>query len=219
LGILIAYEQWNTIRRNGPRAKEREFIRKNFLSYQALDGIQAQRKLFYQQLAAIGFTKTPYDNSNSDNQGLIKAILSASLYPNVAVFPPSKPALTAKQGPVEIHPSSVNYNAIQPHSVGDERFVVFLEKVMTSRVFLRDSTMVSALSLLVFAGHIDQDTYSKALILDDWLRFSKVDDRTANALLGLREEIQSLLLLKVENPTLETSRSNVVIAAVAALCS
>ncbi|KAL2904576.1 DExH-box ATP-dependent RNA helicase DExH7 chloroplastic [Bienertia sinuspersici] len=108
------------------------------------------------------------------------AILCAGLYPNVAAKIESihAPALgnlrqslkfVSKGNPawydgkreVYIHPSSVN---------GDSKnfqypFLVFLEKVETNRVFLRDTTVISPYSVLLFGGAINVQHQHNSYVL------------------------------------------------------
>ncbi|KAF6205655.1 hypothetical protein GE061_019828, partial [Apolygus lucorum] len=107
-------------------------------------------------------------NVHGDNQKLLSAILCAALYPNIVkVFTPDKqysasisgaiPTPTKAEelvfrtktdGPVLLHPSSVNHEV----SYYPSPYLVFQEKVKTSRVFIRDCTMVPILPLVLFSA-------------------------------------------------------------------
>jgi len=104
---------------------------------------------------------------------MIKAVLIAGLYANVAVGEePSeqdghyvwKDATTE----VRVHPSSVN------HDVGSKckpahPFVVYHEKVRTTRVFLRDCTVVAPEALLLFGGALDVQHADARVVMDRWI--------------------------------------------------
>ncbi|KAG2502148.1 hypothetical protein HYH03_000635 [Edaphochlamys debaryana] len=92
---------------------------------------------------------------------VVKAALAAALSPALAAMgedsPPTGPPrwLDAAPGPgaceeVLVHPSSVLAGSATPSLQAP--FVVYLEKVKTTRLFLRDVTVVSPLTLLLFGG-------------------------------------------------------------------
>eukprot|EP00854_Cymbomonas_tetramitiformis_P029162 gene29162-36264_t len=107
---------------------------------------------------------------------LLKALLVAALYPQPESGVPAEVAL---------HPSSVNAKT----SVFDSRFLVFHEKVKTTRVYLRDVSTVSPYSLMLFGGTLtaeetatgatprggrkrrDAPVDSSVLCVDGWIRF------------------------------------------------
>ena len=69
------------------------------------------------------------------------------------------------QGPAAAHPASVN------RFLEANGFLVYHEKVRLSRVYLRDSTLVSGLPLLLFGGDIEVHHSQQLLTLDDWIKF------------------------------------------------
>lgn len=108
-------------------------------------------------------------NANNSNNKLLQGLLCAALYPNVVkIFTPEKSFhlqshgaiprqpkpeelryATKKDGYVCIHPSSVNF------SVGHypSPYLVYQEKVKTSKVFIREISVVSMLPLVLFSGY------------------------------------------------------------------
>ncbi|KAG6488408.1 hypothetical protein ZIOFF_049651 [Zingiber officinale] len=106
-------------------------------------------------------------NLYANHASLIKSIICAGLYPNVAATKEgivnsalsntklqnvkNQMVLYDGRREVHIHPSSINY------SVEHFRypFFVFLEKVVeTSKIFLRDTSVISPYSLLLFGGSV-----------------------------------------------------------------
>uniref|UniRef100_A0A7I4CTE9 RNA helicase n=1 Tax=Physcomitrium patens TaxID=3218 RepID=A0A7I4CTE9_PHYPA len=109
-------------------------------------------------------------NLNSLQPSVVKAAICAGLYPNVAAMskdsiqaghasaqsrraglsPDQRPQWSDGRREVFIHPTSVN------HMVSEFRqpFLVFHEKVETSKVYLRDTTVISPYDLLLFGGEI-----------------------------------------------------------------
>lgn len=127
-------------------------------------------------------------NANGENYRLLAGLLCAALYPNVVkVFTPEKSYVqtaggaiarepapnelkfkTNQDGYVNIHPSSVNSvvgNFTSP-------FLVYQEKVKTSRIFVRDCSMVSLLPMVLFSGanfRIEMHGGEFIMLLDDWI--------------------------------------------------
>lgn len=121
---------------------------------------------FVNSLSDIGFIpfssklSTPSLNVNSDNTNLVKALILGGLWPNVARVHLPKSAIkfdkvqagtvqrenTAKEyrlydlkeGRVFLHPTSVLFG----ETAWKSPFVVYFQKHMTSKVFLRDATEV-----------------------------------------------------------------------------
>lgn len=127
-------------------------------------------------------------NSNGENHRLLAALLCAALYPNVVkVLTPEKsftmtaggamPRLplanelkfkTNQDGYVNIHPASVNSDT--GHFASP--FLVYQEKVKTSRIFIRDCTMVGLLPLVLFSGRnirIQMHGGEFIITLDEWI--------------------------------------------------
>ena len=147
------------------------------------------------------------------NASLVKCVLCAALYPSVALIAaPSQNShgrsgkrpriFTRNTGEVQIHPSSVNR---QMDSRDLKGYVIFLEQVQTSQVFLRDTTAISHFPLLLFGGTALRINHSSGGITimecdgSHWLEFR------ATAKIGmlfklLREELDRLLMLKIEEP-------------------
>ncbi|XP_032881667.1 putative ATP-dependent RNA helicase DHX57 isoform X2 [Amblyraja radiata] len=162
-------------------------------------------------------------NSNAGNLKLVSAILCAALYPNVvqvtapqskytqtmsgAVKLPPKPEelhfITKNDGNVHIHPSSVNYQVRHFESP----YLVYHEKVKTSRVFLRDCSMVSVYPLVLFGGgqiHVELKRGHFILSLDDgWIRFAAASHQIAELVKELRWELDQLLEDKIKEPTMD----------------
>nr|XP_028580810.1 putative ATP-dependent RNA helicase DHX57 [Podarcis muralis]XP_028580811.1 putative ATP-dependent RNA helicase DHX57 [Podarcis muralis] len=162
-------------------------------------------------------------NSNADNFKLISAILCAALYPNVvqvklpegkyqktstgAVKMKPKAAelkfVTKKEGSIHIHPSSVNYQTRH----FDSPYLVYHEMVKTSRVFIRDCSMVSVYPLILFGGgrinvHLQKGEFVVSLD-DGWIRFVAASHQVAELVKELRCELDQLLQDKVKNPSID----------------
>lgn len=162
-------------------------------------------------------------NLNSTNWKLVSAVLVGALYPNVVqvLTPESKYAQTGAgavpiapkaeelkfktkpDGYVSIHPSSVNFQV----RYFESPYLVYHEKVKTTKIYIRDCTMVSVYPLLLFAGgHIDVDLSRGNFILsvdDGWIRFMADSHQVAELVRELRLELDQLLSDKIQNPHLD----------------
>ncbi|XP_054033244.1 putative ATP-dependent RNA helicase DHX57 [Dryobates pubescens] len=162
-------------------------------------------------------------NSNAENFKLISAMLCAALYPNVVQV--KKPEgkfqktstgavrmqpkaeelkfVTKNDGYVHIHPSSVNYQTRHFESP----YLVYHEKVKTSRVFIRDCSMVSVYPLVLLGGgqvHMQLHHGHFLISLDDgWIRFVAASHQVAELVKELRCELDQLLQDKIRNPSMD----------------
>lgn len=127
-------------------------------------------------------------NVNGENYRLLGAMLCAALYPNIVkVLTPEKSFTMTAGGAVPRQPDAKElkfktnqdgYVAIHPSSVNSDvghftsPFLVFQEKVKTSRVFIRDCTMVGLIPLVLFSGRsirIQMHGGEFIIMLDDWI--------------------------------------------------
>ncbi|XP_076990146.1 putative ATP-dependent RNA helicase DHX57 isoform X2 [Tamandua tetradactyla] len=162
-------------------------------------------------------------NSNAENPKLISAMLCAALYPNVVQvkspegkfqktstgavrMQPKSDELkfvTKNDGYVHIHPSSVNYQVRH----FDSPYLVYHEKIKTSRVFIRDCSMVSVYPLVLFGGgqvNVQLQRGEFIVSLDDgWIRFAAVSHQVAELVKELRCELDQLLQDKIKNPSID----------------
>ena len=106
---------------------------------------------------------------------------------------------------VFLHPSSVNFSQRDYYS----QWIVYYEKVKTSKVFLRDSTMIPPYALLLMAGNIEIQHARDKLLVDGWMYFS-APTRVGVLIRELRREMDALLSAKINDPHLDISGSPVV---------
>jgi len=84
--VLRAFQSWQNARATG---KERAFCEKNFISAPVMEMVVGMRTQLLGQLRASGFVRarSPGDirdlNTNSENWAVVKAALTAGLYPNL----------------------------------------------------------------------------------------------------------------------------------------
>eukprot|EP00250_Pteridium_aquilinum_P004082 c14319_g1_i2 orf=171-4673(+) len=161
-------------------------------------------------------------NFNSHLPAIIKATICAGLYPNVAKMDDESVrsghanALGRRAGlassqrvhwmdgrqEVFIHPSSVNHNV----SEFQHPFLVYHEKVKTSKVYIRDTTIVSPYTLLLFGGTILVQHQTGQVSVDGWLKMD-APAQTAVLFRELRAALDSVLQELIRNPKISIGNS------------
>ncbi|GLD97024.1 hypothetical protein PINS_up005707 [Pythium insidiosum] len=108
---------------------------------------------------------------------------------------------------VFLHPSSCNFVQTQY----DSPWLLYTELVQTSKVFVRESSMVNPYALLLFGGALEVAHEKNLLVLDGWIRFQAVA-RIGVLIKAMRRQLDALLTRKIADPTLDISRSELVTA-------
>ncbi|XP_041377574.1 ATP-dependent RNA helicase DHX29-like [Gigantopelta aegis] len=234
LTLYRAYDGWKKAKSQGRQA-EMKYCHQNFLKRNTLLDIENVKQDLVKLVNSIGFTemkpkpsrKTAISKSgvldigDTSVQGhgldletiaVLKAVLTAGLYPCVAKTT-STPAVDAAanptkvicvaetaQGMAQIHPASVN-RFLQANG-----WLIYLEKVRLSRVYLRDSTLTSPYPLLLFGGDIDVQHTQQLVSVDGWIKF-KTKARTGVIFKELRCLLVQLLQKKLESPSVDFSDS------------
>ncbi|MCO5571415.1 hypothetical protein L7F22_025155 [Adiantum nelumboides] len=154
-------------------------------------------------------------NCNAQLPSISKATMCAGLYPNIAKMDDESVrsghanALTSRAGlassqkvlwtdgrqEVFIHPSSVNHDV----SEFQYPFLMYHEKVKTSKVYIRDTTIVSPYTLLLFGGAISVQHQTGQVSVDGWLRMN-APAQTAVLFKELRAAVGSILEELIRNP-------------------
>jgi ATP-dependent RNA helicase DHX36 len=208
--ILNAYKGWEKAKSRGGWHETRSYCWDFFLSHQTLEMLSNMKKQFAELLHSIGFVGTPnpkdyHANFNSDNEKLLKAVLCAGLYPNVAKLVPKGPKRppqlqTRQERKVEFHLKSVN----SKRRSFTGRFFVYNTKIKSSSVFIHDSTLVPPFPLLFFGGLISstRDAGQELICVDEWIQF-RASNHITETVKELRCELDRLLQFKIENPRLD----------------
>ena len=232
LTLLAAYNGWRAAKAKS-RNEERQYCSKNYLSIQTLNMIYDMKKQLCVLLAEIGFLHRQYQsdvansddivNQHSSNIRLVEAVIVAGLYPHIARYDvtgvtnpdarpstdrrgkerPPKPVWMIREGRVSMHPSSVLFNE---RGGFDSPFLAYQEIVKTTKVYVRDATIVGSYALLLFGVDMVVQHDDSIVILDDWLSF-KLKPRTATLIADLRLELRKLLVEKIQCPTVDIGGS------------
>ena len=166
-------------------------------------------------------------NRHAREACVVKAALTAALYPNIAVLDEagaatattattatatslssssSRPLFHDGSGPVSIHPSSTLSSI--PARALTSPYLVYLEKVRTTRAFLRDATAVSPMAVCLFGGgggggssgsgcYLEVRHAERALVVDGWLRARLPSAAAAVLVVRAREALDRYLASRV----------------------
>ena len=118
----------------------------------------------------------------------VRAVVAAGLYPNIATVesragfltPAATHAASASaygsshvihtrlDGDVAVHPSSINFGAGR----FSHPFLLYHEKVLSSKIYLRETTVVGGYALLLFAGSVVVNHDHGTICVDGWISFN-----------------------------------------------
>ena len=143
-------------------------------------------------------------NADAGRAPVVKAVLCAGLYANVAALETDASTGRARwrdgKGEVGVHPGSLNARLGQPGERSPTHpFLVFHEKVKTSRVFIRDCTTVAPAALLLFGGAMDVRHETGRVCLDGWL-WLRASAQTAVLYKKLRKALDDELDARIAGP-------------------
>merc|ERR1712166_1191344 len=88
-------------------------------------------------------------------------------------------------------------------------WLVFHQKIQTSKVFVRDSTMVTPYSLLLFGGRVETIVKNGTIAIDGWIKF-RANPKVAVLVRQLRAELDQVLEAKFNDPSIELHSSHVI---------
>ncbi|KAF9107310.1 hypothetical protein BGX29_006674 [Mortierella sp. GBA35] len=197
--------------RGDPTRASFNFTDANFLSRQALDNVKrAKTQLLgllekagvvptmtfqMRQQQASSFEMGPADyNKNSNCIPLLRAMICAGVFPNISYKTSKKIHRTRHDNTCIVHPGSVNSMRGEKMLFADQvpepgSVYAFSTKVRTgeTQIFLRNTTRLDPISMLLFAGENDVETVGyNQLVVDGWWKFNG-SERTIRTLASLRE--------------------------------
>lgn len=185
------YEEWNKWRNT---RGVYQFCRENYLSYGSMQMIYGIRKLIIGQLGSLGISNTHSLNENSENSSVIKACLTAGLYPNVCRIDHAKGKIYSKYDRKLLpHLSSIlrdrkSKNQMDPQLMeANCDYLIHGEKSKVSHYSLiRNISAVPSICIALFGGPIKlPETNVWTLEIDEWaapapMGYFSVDESTAN---------------------------------------
>uniref|UniRef100_A0A1A8ENG2 ATP-dependent RNA helicase DHX29 n=2 Tax=Nothobranchius korthausae TaxID=1143690 RepID=A0A1A8ENG2_9TELE len=209
LTIYNAYLGWKKSQTEGLGA-EMSYCRKHFLNRTALITIEDVKHELMKMMEQAGFwssrpsssLKRQVSSLSKQQVSVLNAALTAGLYDSVARLLCSPPVdglervactVETPQGRAQVHPSSVNRN-LQTHG-----WLLYQEKVKYTKIYLRDTTLISPFPMMLFGGDIDIQHREKLITLDGWIHF-QAPIRIGVIFKHLRKLMDSLLEKKLQNP-------------------
>ena len=230
LALAAAYDAWVEAREEGGARAERALCDRLFLNGQALREVERGRRELLHHLISAGFvpasvpgpapTSVPASAHASDlakamsphasDLALLRGIVCAALYPNVAAATRTTAQqshacyekLTLAGGELQawMHPSSLNAQVEKAES----GLYVFLEKVDTSRLFLRETSRVPPAALLLFGAtpselDVERVKQTGRVELGGGVRV-RASPQTTLLFKLLRRELDDLLVRKARAP-------------------
>uniref|UniRef100_A0A8D1R4D8 RNA helicase n=1 Tax=Sus scrofa TaxID=9823 RepID=A0A8D1R4D8_PIG len=212
LTIYNAYLGWKKAQQEGGYRSEIAYCRRNFLNRTSLLTLEDVKQELIKLVKAAGFSSPTSFNGSEGNRAsqtlsfqeiaLLKAVLTAGLYDNVGKIIYTKSVdVTEKlacivetaQGKAQVHPSSVNRD-LQTYG-----WLLYQEKIRYARVYLRETTLITPFSVLLFGGDIEVQHRERLLSVDGWIYF-QAPVKIAVIFKQLRVLIDSVLRKKLENP-------------------
>ncbi|CAL1684614.1 unnamed protein product [Lasius platythorax] len=203
IALAEALRRFEIARRRGNAG---QFCREYFLSYNTLKLLSEMKTQFAQYLCEMKFLNSdnPGDrnaNRNSNNIALIKAIVCAGLYPNIAVIRSvTKNGIicwTAEDGSVRTHPSSVNFKA----SNFPSQYLTYFIKQRSTAIYLHDTTCISV-PILLFGSNVSIKREKGKCVISN-INFSEniiCESQTAEVIQELQRALNSLLEYKITHP-------------------
>ncbi|KAL3419456.1 helicase associated domain-containing protein [Phlyctema vagabunda] len=214
IATLTAYKEWRETRMGFGRRGQHDlrFSQENYLHRNTLLTIAQSSQQIYDVLIEAGIVKrqlpgsraarlrygTEQENINSDSIPLQLALITAGLYPNIAVQSRSLRHLrTMHDNQATIHMNSVAaplpvdgklYGRIpRENAAAVGTLFAFGEKTFVEDVSLRSVSKISPISVILFGGHLKKE--SRMLWVEDWLPLHLPDPETGSVLL---DSVQTL---------------------------
>ncbi|KAI9342849.1 P-loop containing nucleoside triphosphate hydrolase protein [Obelidium mucronatum] len=227
-----AFDAWLAACKKGKRA-ELSFCEENFMSATALVSISDLRRQYLDTLVDIGFIKRGDANSasigegrfniHSNNGKIVKGAIAAGLYPQAAtvqhpelLYMETAHGAIAKDhdtkeikfftdggtNQVYLHPSS----CLSSVSLFEDLLVIYHQKVLTSKVFLRDATMVAPWPILMFGGDLLVDHEGRTISVGNVIKYQAFP-RIAVLANALRKKLDKVLEEKIESPEMDVLKT------------
>lgn len=218
LTIYNAYLGWNKAQQEGGFRSEISYCQRNFLNRTSLLTLEDVKQELMKLVKAAGFSSSPSWEGRKGPQtlsfqdiALLKAVLAAGLYDSVGKIMCTKSVdVTEKlacmvetaQGKAQVHPSSVNRD-LQTYG-----WLLYQEKVRYTRVYLRETTLITPFPVLLFGGDIEVQHRERLLSVDGWIYF-QAPVKIAVIFKQLRVLIDSVLRKKLENPKMSLENDKI----------
>lgn len=212
IAVLRAYEEFKELDKLGV---QRSWCSDNFLSLDTLQTMGSVRQQLKSQLQECGFLSAEDEigaqgestspMSSAGNELLLPGILCAAMFPNLCTVRNNsgKPcSVHSRDEEVFFHPCSVHFKR---SDLAGGQWYAYLEKVATSKVYIRDATRVTPLAILLFGGKVDDTRRKGVVTLDGWVQFT-CRPNVRSLVEALRSEVEQILLHKAQDPHSDVAR-------------
>lgn len=181
--ILLNMRAYHAVSDIQGASARRRFCEENFINFSAFRDIFSLRQDFVEALQELGYVERGRAslealNRNSENENLLKAILTGAFYPRVASVRPPNAKFEKVQhgslvkdheakevkffddsGRVFIHPGSILFSE-NSLKLG---YLTYFHKAETSKTFLFDATEIPLFALLLFGGQVTVNHFAGGL--------------------------------------------------------
>ncbi|XP_011502904.1 PREDICTED: ATP-dependent RNA helicase DHX36 [Ceratosolen solmsi marchali] len=189
----------------GYKGMKRSLCQEYFLSWNTMKLLSDMKKQFASYLYEMNFLRNnnPKDhvaNRNSKNKSLIKSIICAGFYPNIAIVEKISgsniKAYTVEKETVYLHPSSINHYA---HNFPTPYLTYFLKR-KSSKIYLFDTTCVSPIALIFAAPSmfIVKGQEGDLITIPNDITF--ICNEGAHLIEILHKKLDDILEFKINNP-------------------
>lgn len=192
------------------RFGSKRFCYENFLSYQTLELLTKMKQQFAEYLYEMNFIKTRDiksldSNCNSENFSLVKAIVCAGLYPNVAIKHKAKKGKypnnilkTIDNETIYLHPQTVLMN----HCYFESHLFVYFKRLKCGKDYVFDASMIHPLPLVFFGDKftiIKESHKLNFISINGRMKF-RCSESTSSIIKELRDKLNLFLKYKVSHP-------------------
>ncbi|CAG9772669.1 unnamed protein product [Ceutorhynchus assimilis] len=200
---LLVFQQWQE---NCATNTSKQFCQEYFISETTMYGIVETRRQLIGQLRALGFIKAHSINEfnvNSHSWGLVKAIMSAAYFPNIAYPAQRGLALaTRNEKKIIIHNTSV---------CSTKKYLnwYFYDEMVKNKInfMIRGVSICTPLMISLMCGIDTVYPTSHSINIDDWLEFYFGDTYA----IKFRKAIHSLVDKCMINPGYSLDKENLII--------
>jgi len=218
LAVVAAYDLYQGTKRNGGRDAAWWLCDELGLSSSALDAMEQLRAQFLRHLTETGFAVNSEGqdggeavNTHRRNLLLVRCVLCAGLFPNIAQVQKHSTSHGSRVNMVSresercsVHPSSLY---CRQDFAANHGWLLYHAKVQTSQIYLHDSTLIGAIPILLFGGGDLQANKTRSRVLVEGIPFDLKQEENAVLFKMLRREVDRLLLLKVANPSADLAKT------------
>lgn len=224
IAYVAAFDEWRAQRQKLTSGQLRTWCQDNFLSPQTLFDISSARRQLLATLQETGFVTSDNEsklaaefNAQDGNDKLFRAVLGASMTPNIAeiVFP-EKTFKAVSSGAIEqdpnareirffnktervfVHPGSSLFGANK--FAGDSTFLAYASKMTTTKLYISGVTPVSSYGTALFSDTISVDPLGAGVICRGWCGL-KCWPRTGVLVEILKDLFNEVLNSKFSDPS------------------